>query len=125
MRYEGLDKTDIEYLTTPLSMLDKEGLQIAISVYDKHVNLIAERNKTHVRKSYGYAYVISDDLGTHGIKSMADGKQYDSKSKYRSALKSQGYVEMGSDAPIERKSSVDGDFVTKREIAETMERLGV
>jgi hypothetical protein len=106
-------------------MLDKDGLQMAIQAFDKRVEIIRNINKSYVPKDFGgLPYVIRDDLGIHGIQSQADGKYYDSKSEYRKSLKRQGYIEMGSDAPVERKSQIDGEFVSKREIAETISRLG-
>ncbi len=66
--------------------------------------------------------VISDSLGVHGITSMADGKSYDSKSAYRKELKKQGFVEMGTSAPTQVDKTIRGDFVTKKEIAEAINR---
>lgn len=40
-------------------------------------------------------YVQSDTVD--GFRSMADGKMYDSKSKYRAELKARGLVELGND----------------------------
>lgn len=67
--------------------------------------------------------VLSDEMnGVHGLQSMFDGKHYDSKSKYRAELKAHGYVEMGNDAPKEKSSETRGDFVSKKEIAEIVNR---
>lgn len=43
--------------------------------------------------------VIRDDLGIHGLKSMGDGQQYDSKRAMRAHYKRDGFEEMGDEAP--------------------------
>lgn len=40
-------------------------------------------------------YVVSDSIPA--FRSMADGKMYESKSRYRADLKARGLVEMGND----------------------------
>ena len=42
-------------------------------------------------------HIIRDHID--GFVSQADGREYDSKSQYRRALKAQGFVEMGNDRP--------------------------
>lgn len=46
-------------------------------------------------------YIQSDTMD--GFRSMADGKMYDSKSKYRADLKARGLVEMGNDQIRQRR----------------------
>lgn len=69
--------------------------------------------------------VISDSVGggINGIKNMADGKHYDSKSAYRKALRAQGMVEMGTDAPKEGKKTLDGDFNCEKDVAQAMRQV--
>lgn len=68
-------------------------------------------------------YVISDSMGVHGIQSQADGKYYDSKSKYRAELKSQGMIEMGSDAPTKARTELRGDFDVRKELSQAIDRV--
>lgn len=72
--------------------------------------------------------VISDYTGggIDGIKSMADGKYYDSKSAYRKELKRQGLVELGNDAPTKGKGPEAhiSDKELKQDIAQAISQLG-
>lgn len=109
MRYEGLTNSEIDYLTTPIGQLTRETLLLAISVKDKHCELIRERNKTFVPSFSAFKpYVVSDDLGVHGVLNHANGKRYDSKSQYYADLKASGHVivENGMDKPREQR----GDY---------------
>lgn len=123
MRYEGLTNSEIEYLTTPLAELDKTGIALAISAFDNHVNLIRERNKTFVPEfSARTPYIITDDLGVQGVLNHANGKVYDSKSKYYADLKASGHVivESGMDRPRETR----GDFDARKDVAKALNQLG-
>lgn len=51
--------------------------------------------------SAGAPYVISDTMD--GIRSMADGRMYDSKSRYRAELRARGCYELGNDR-VERRT---------------------
>lgn len=72
------------------------------------------------------AYVQSDCVGgIKGIKSMADGKQYDSKSAYRRSLKEKGLVEVGNDAPTSgRVEASINERELKHDIKQAIEQLG-
>ena len=59
---------------------------------------------------YGHFGAKGDDAGfyvqsdtTEPFQSMADGKTYDSKSRYRAELKARGLVELGNDQIKERR----------------------
>lgn len=55
----------------------------------------------HFGEQTGSAFnVISDSMDP--IRSMADGKMYDSKSRYRGDLKARGLIEVGNDR-VERR----------------------
>ena len=73
-------------------------------------------------------HVISDYTGggIDGIKSMADGKYYDSKSAYRKELKRHGLVELGNDAPTKGKGPEAhiNDKELKQDIAQAIQQLG-
>lgn len=73
-------------------------------------------------------HVISDYTGggIDGIKSMADGKYYDSKSEYRKELKRRGLVELGNDAPVKGKGPEAhiSDRELKQDIAQAISQLG-
>lgn len=67
-------------------------------------------------------YIISDDLGTKGVLNHANGKVYDSKSKYYADLKASGHVivESGMDKPREMR----GDFDCRKDVAKALNQLG-
>ena len=52
------------------------------------------------RSDHPAPYIVSDNLpgGIHGMRSMADGKMYDSKSAYYRDLKSRGYEIVANDS---------------------------
>ena len=43
--------------------------------------------------------VISDTISFHGVKSMTDGRRYDSKAKLRQAYRAAGVIELGNEKP--------------------------
>lgn len=66
--------------------------------------------------------VQSDCMGA--IKSMADGKMYDSKSSYTQAVKDAGYTIMGNDAPKEvKRSRPRGDFNCREELKQAVQQI--
>jgi hypothetical protein len=72
--------------------------------------------------------IIGDYVAGPGdaIKSMADGKMYDSKSAYRRTLKSKGLIEVGNDAPTTCKEPEYKicEKELKRDISEAIQQLG-
>lgn len=48
-------------------------------------------------------HIISDVMD--GIRSMADGKWYDSKSRYRKEIRARGYIEVGNERLPRREFS--------------------
>lgn len=118
---------DNELLNTPLSQLSPEQKIAAIDAYDRMAAQVRAENAVFVPSvSIGFA-VISDDLGVHGIKSMADGKQYDSKSAYYKSLKSQGYEVVAGDSkfknPTAHRRAVDEGINWGKELKKTMEGM--
>jgi hypothetical protein len=73
-------------------------------------------------------HIIGDYIAGPGdaVKSMADGKMYDSKSAYRKSLKAQGMVELGNDAPTTCKEPEYKicEKELKRDISEAIQQLG-
>lgn len=61
--------------------------------------------------------VISDNLGLHGIKSMADGKMYDSKSRYYQSVRAHGCEIVGNETQTQKPQQED-----KRAVGETIKR---
>lgn len=123
MRYEGLTNSEIEYLKTPISDLTKETLIMAIAAKDRHCEVIQERNKSYIPPDKpSKSYYIGDDLGVQGILNHANGKFYDSKSKYYADLKASGHVvvESGMDKPRE----LQGDFDARKDVAKALNQLG-
>lgn len=72
-------------------------------------------------------YTISDDLGfgCTGMKSMVDGKMYDSKSAYYKSLKEKGVVihEAGCEPKKPQENSRREDDKLRRQISENMDML--
>lgn len=66
------------------------------------------------------AYVISDYVPGGEIKSMADGKTYDSKSKYYQSVKDAGLVVVGNDKITQKRET---DTVTERDVKHAIDRL--
>lgn len=91
---------------------------------------VDERFRVPPKKDHNFVppsvRIISDSMGygVRGIKSMADGKQYDSKSEYYKSLKEKGYEVVGNDAPRTQRQDIRGDFTTKQEVAEAIKQLG-
>lgn len=59
-----------------------------LGVYD--VNKQRPKSTGPKRSHLSTPNIVFDNLGFHGIKSQADGKQYDSRSRYYRSLKEQG-----------------------------------
>lgn len=66
------------------------------------------RGATHFAKS--------DDLGTHGILNHADGKVYDSRSKYYQAISAAGCHIAEADSRPKSKGDIRGDFNVRKEL---------
>lgn len=66
-------------------------------------------------------YSRSDDLGTQGILNHADGKRYDSRSAYYKALKQQGMVILGDDAPKTAAKPKESGIDWKKAVKETID----
>lgn len=100
------------------------------SIPYNNTRVVQEKYKTPVEIDPNFKIpsfrVISDHLGegVRGLQSMADGKMYDSKSEYYKAVKAAGCEVVGNDAPREHKAETRGDFVTAKEVADTIKRLG-
>jgi hypothetical protein len=85
----NLTQEEYNLLTTPLSKLG-EKVPLAMAVSDKVCRYISNKNKHFVPSYSGRIQVISDYIGSGAVKSMVDGKMYDSKSKYYRSLKENG-----------------------------------
>lgn len=59
-------------------------------------------------------YIQSDT--TEAFRSMADGKMYDSKSRYRADLKARGLVEIGNENITQRRVELPPVKQTLREV---------
>lgn len=57
----------------------------------------------HQARDPGF-YIQSDTMD--GIRSMADGRMYDSKSRYRADLKARGLIEVGNERTTQRPSAL-------------------
>lgn len=65
-------------------------------------------------------YAGSDDLGTKGVFNPADGKTYDSRSEYYSAVKAKGLAIMGDDAPTTPSKPKTKTVNWEKAVAETL-----
>lgn len=70
-------------------------------------------------------YSGSDALGegVQGIRSMADGKMYDSKTAYNKHLKENGLVCVGDDAPTTPRKPKESGIDWKAELRKTYSQL--
>lgn len=120
MKYEGLSDYELECLKTPMKDLTRESLQVAISAKDKVNSNIQRENALYVRKPVSKVYLVSDSIDP--IINQANGKAYDSKSKYYADLKASGHVvvESGMDKPRE----IRGDFDARKDVARALNQLG-
>lgn len=77
------------------------------------------------REEVGYRhagfYTQSDYIASGELKSMADGKVYDSKSKYYKSLKEQGMVIVDEPPKQRKEKSVDWE----KALVETCNRVGI
>lgn len=62
-------------------------------------NCLPERN--HAQSDLSGPFIASDTM--QGVRSMLDGKMYDSKSRLRATYKAAGVVEVGNDPSLFRK----------------------
>lgn len=69
-------------------------------------------------------YAGSDDLGLQGIQNPVDGKMYDSRSAYYSAVKDAGCAIVGNDAPTQKSNEIKGNFDCKEAIKSAAHETG-
>lgn len=74
---------------------------------------------------YSIVNVISDDLGTKGVRNPVDGKVYDSKSAYHKSVRAAGCQVVGNEPIPAKKREIRGDFDCRREVAQAIERTGL
>lgn len=123
---EWVNSVRIPYNATGDQWLEKHRIDrlITKAVADGVVQEIP-REAVTIQRSI---HVIGDYVAGPGdaIKSMADGKMYDSKSTYRKSLKEKGLVELGNDAPTTCKEPEYKicENELKRDIAEAIQQLG-
>lgn len=124
--WEFLDTLRIPFNDTEGLWFKKRLLDIQVKESVKSGN--AQEIKPEYVERRQSAYVQSDCMGegVQGIKSMADGKLYDSKSAYRKSLKEKGLVELGNDAPVVGKGpeASISERELKQDIKTAIEQLG-
>ena len=89
---------------------------IASDIIDEFTRLLSKRNAAPPVRNF---YVQSDYMPSGALKSMADGKTYDSKSQYYRSIKNAGLVVMGNDKP----NKTEANEVTGRDIKDAIERI--
>jgi hypothetical protein len=67
--------------------------------YDADLDCLVEIGGNYFEEKPRGPGLISDDLGTQGIRHMANGKLYDSKSRFRAETRARGLEEVGNDRP--------------------------
>ena len=74
------------------------------------------------RAAAGAPATIADSM--EPTTSMADGRTYDSKSRYRAELKALGFVELGNDSPAvtDPRAPGAGDETLAPQLARAMDR---
>lgn len=130
MLIDGLTEHEWKTLKTPLSQAVGMHIDI-VRVNDKRITAIRTENKKFIppkRKAVAIG-VISDDLGTKGLRNHADGKMYDSKSEFSKATKRAGCVEIGTEKPKDWKPPIErgvrGDFNVAPALKEALQKHGV
>lgn len=87
-------------------------------------NCMPEAN--HAKSDIPFPSLILDNTpgGIHGFRSMADGKMYDSKSRYYESLRDQGMEIVGNDSSHTRtpKAFSQQDGPTQSEIVQDIKR---
>jgi len=69
--------------------------------------------------------IITDGLGTHGVRNQVDGQTYDSKSQLRKSYKAHGVEEVGNEPLPSKPREQRGDYDCKADVAQAMKQLGV
>ncbi len=88
---------------------------------DEKFAQIAKENKNFKPKPVkSIPYIIGDNIEGGHLKSMADGKIYDSKSKYYQSLKEAGCVIVGNEKQESTKSINE---ITQKDVKNAIERL--
>jgi len=68
--------------------------------------------------------VISDDLGTKGVKNMATGEMFNSKSSYYKSVKAAGCEIVGNDPIPDKPREQRGDYDCRADVARAIEQVG-
>jgi hypothetical protein len=119
-----ISQNDVAILETPISELSPEAKSYAFSIFHKICDYVAELNKNFVPSYNGKVYITSDYINGSPdgvVRSMGDGKIYDSKSKYYKHLKSEGLVI--ADEPPKPQKPKEVDWTSA--LSEAKQRLGV
>ena len=90
---------------------------VTSDIIDELTNLLRRRNAVPPKRSF---YVQGDYVPGGEIKSMADGKIYDSKSKYYQSVKDAGLVVVGTDKIKQKR---EADTVTERDVKQAIDIL--
>lgn len=109
-----------EILNTPIRELTNETLSVALQARDKVTAAVRKFNETFKHNVEIGLYIVSDEISP--ILNHANGKMYDSKSKYYADLKRSGHivVESGMDKPRDLK----GNFDARKDVAKALNQLG-
>ena len=94
--------------------------------FGQHTCMICDSSNliSHGLKKPLILSVHSDNIGgIQGLKSMADGKMYDSKTAYYASLKEKGYEVVGNDAPTTRGTPKTEAIDWKQALHETYNQL--
>ena len=114
--------TDEELLHTPLKDLTSEQRLLALGAHDRYIEAVRKANKSFKPKPVkSVHHIISDELG--GIVNPADGKHYDSKSKYYKAVKASGsHVVESGEMGQQQKRKQEGDYNVREELKQAIQQ---
>ena len=116
-----VDQYDL--LKTPIADLIKNGdLAAALELNDLRIAAMYDKNSKFIPTidSNGAPFVRED--GMDSIKSMADGQEYSSRSKYYKSLKCKGYEIVGNEKPTHQKH--EDNINWEKALYETANQLG-
>lgn len=80
--------------------------------YDADLDAVVEIRGNYFEEAPQGPSVITDDIGAgvNGLRHMADGKHYDSKSRFRAETRAHGMVEVGDQNPIAKPPEKPKDY---------------
>jgi hypothetical protein len=111
-----------DLIAVPIANLTPEQRAAAFAALDAIDVQTRKDNESYVSE-YRPPMIISDYMPTGALRSMADGKMYDSKSKYYQSVKDAGMVVLGNDAPRTPPKREAYSDLTQKDVKNAIDRL--